>query len=246
MRRSARLMRLPSGDIFKPIPLLVIAAAIILVSFLATLALLDASPLAPGPPTPVTPKSVAVTDVTALPQLPRFAREERFADNWDGEYLLQWNGIEGLNASSSREKPIVKNHPALELVPVPTDGLHHLGVQARGLSAGVVFHVGVWIKATPNTKIGLNAFDAMNVTNGTSTFDLAGAKVLSSTGAVRKAGVIARSDHWYRLWLEMRSSNGLLVTYLQLLNAEGAPAYKGDGKQLVVFGGIDIMPTLEQ
>jgi hypothetical protein len=34
-------------------------------------------------------------------------------------------------------------------------------------------------------------------------------------------------------------------TYLQLLNAEGAPAYKGDGKQVVVFGGIEIMPTLE-
>jgi hypothetical protein len=92
----------------------------------------------------------------------------------------------------------------------------------------------------------LDAFDALYVTTGRSTFDLAGAKVLSSTGAVRKAGVIARSDHWYRLWLEMRSSNGWLVTYLQLLNAEGAPAYKGDGKQVVVFGGIEIMPTLEQ
>ena len=217
-----------------------------MVFFLATLALLDSAPVAPGTPTPVTPKSVAVTDATALPQLPRFVREERFADNWDGEYLLQWEGVEGLNASSSGEKPVVKFHPALELVPVPTDGLHRLGIQARGLSPRVVFQVGVWIKAAPNTKIGLNAFDALYVTTGTSTFDLAGGKVLSSTGAVRKAGVIARSDHWYRPWLQMRSSNGWLVTYLQLLNADGAPTYKGDGKQVVVFGGIEIMPTLEQ
>jgi hypothetical protein len=40
--------------------------------------------------------------------------------------------------------------------------------------------------------------------------------------------------------------NGWLVTYLQLLNPEGAAAYKGDGKKVIVFGGIEIMPTLEQ
>jgi hypothetical protein len=246
MRRSVRLMRLPSGTIFKPIPLLVTAAAILLVSFLATLALLETSPVASGPPTPVTPKSVAVTEATALPQLPRFVREEKFADNWDGEYLVQWEGIEGLNASKSGETPVVKFHPALELVPVPTDGLHRLGIQARSLPPRLVFQVGVWIKAAPNTKIGLDTFDALYVTTGRSTFDLTGGKVLSSTGAVRKAGVIARSDHWYRAWLQMRSANGWLVTYLQVLNADGAATYKGDGKQVVVFGGIEIMPTLEQ
>jgi hypothetical protein len=246
MRRSVRLVRLPSGDIFKPTPLLVIAAAIMLVSFVVTLALLDPPSVATGPPTPVTPKSVAVTDATALPQLPRFVREEKFADNWDGEYLVQWEGIEGLNASKSGETPAVKFHPALELVPVPTDGLHRLGIQARGLPPRLVFQVGVWIKAPPNTKIGLDAFDALYVTTGRSTFDLADAKVLSSNGAVRKAGVIARSDHWYRPWLQMRSANGWLVTYLQVLNADGAATYKGDGKQMVVFGGIEIMPTLEQ
>jgi hypothetical protein len=192
------------------------------------------------------PRSVAVTEATALHHLPRFVREERFADNWDGEYLVQWEGIEGLNASSGRDKPIVKYHPALELVPLQTDGLHRLGIQARGLSARLIFQVGVWIRAAPNTKIGLNAFDALYVTSGTSTFDLTSGTVLSSTGAVRKSGVIARSDHWYKTWLQMRSSNGWLVTYIQLLNADGAPTYKGDGKQVVVFGGIEIMPTLEQ
>jgi hypothetical protein len=33
---------------------------------------------------------------------------------------------------------------------------------------------------------------------------------------------------------------------LQLLNSDGAASYKGDGKQVVVFGGVEIMPTLEQ
>jgi len=31
-----------------------------------------------------------------------------------------------------------------------------------------------------------------------------------------------------------------------LLGPDGAPAYKGDGRKVVVFGGIEIMPTLEQ
>jgi len=31
-----------------------------------------------------------------------------------------------------------------------------------------------------------------------------------------------------------------------LLNSDGAASYQGDGKQVVVFGGIEIMPTLEQ
>ena len=92
----------------------------------------------------------------------------------------------------------------------------------------------------------MDAFDALKVTSGTSTFDLSNGKVLSSTGAVRKSGVIGRSDHWYKTWLQMRSSNGWLVTYVQLLDAAGSPTYKGDGKQVVVFGGIEIMPTLEQ
>jgi hypothetical protein len=30
------------------------------------------------------------------------------------------------------------------------------------------------------------------------------------------------------------------------LSPDGAPAYKGDGRKVVVFGGIEIMPTLEQ
>jgi hypothetical protein len=110
----------------------------------------------------------------------------------------------------------------------------------------VIFQVGVWIRAAPNTKIGLQAFDALNVTTGTSTYDLTRGTVVSSTGAIRKSGVITRSDHWYKPWLQMRSSNGRLVTYIQLLNSDGAATYKGDGKQVVVFGGIEIMPTLEQ
>jgi hypothetical protein len=39
---------------------------------------------------------------------------------------------------------------------------------------------------------------------------------------------------------------GWLVRYLQLLSPDGTPAYKGDGRKVVVFGGIEIMPTLEQ
>jgi hypothetical protein len=40
------------------------------------------------------------------------------------------------------------------------------------------------------------------------------------------------------------NSNGWLVTYLQLLSPDGAPAYKGEEGRRI--RGIEIMPTLEQ
>ena len=142
-------------------------------------------------------------------------------------------GIEGLNARSSLDVPMVKYHPAMELVPVPLDGMHRLGIQARGLTPKVIFQVGVWIKGGPNTKIALNVFDGYYVTTGTSSFDLTNGTVLSSVGAVRKAGVKAGSDYWYKAWLRMLSTNGWLVTYIQVLNGDGAATYKGDGKKVV-------------
>jgi len=188
-----------------------------------------------------------VAQATPLAQLPRFFREQKFAENWDGEYLLQWEGIEGLNASESRlVRPIVKYHPALELVPAQSDGMHRLGIQARGLNPKVVYEVGVWVKASPDTKIGVNLFDAYYVTQGTSSFDLSDRKAFASVGAVRKSGVKVGPNHWHKAWVQMLSSNGWLVTYLQLLDPDGAPTYKGDGRKVVVFGGIEIRPTLEQ
>jgi hypothetical protein len=198
-------------------------------------------------PSSIAPKSVPVAGATPLTQLPRFFREQKFAENWDGEYLVQWEGIEGLNASESRDvRPIVKYHPALELVPAQIDGMHRLGIQARGLTPKVVYQVGVWVKASPDTKIGLNVFDARYVTQGTSSFDLSEGKTFASVGAVRKSGVHVGRNHWQKAWVQMLTTNGWLVTYLQLLGPDGAPTYKGDGRKVVVFGGIEIMPTLEQ
>jgi hypothetical protein len=71
-------------------------------------------------------------------------------------------------------------------------------------------------------------------------------KAFASVGAVRKSGVKIGPNHWHRAWVQMLSTNGWLVTYLQLLGPDGAPTYKGDGKKVVVFGGIEIKPTLEQ
>jgi len=240
-----RLTRVVFRKLLKPVPLLV-GSAIILVSFAATLALVDHLTVRPDPLSSITPKSVPVTEATSLQQLPRFVRSQTYAEDWDGEYLVQWEGIEGLNARSSLDVPMVKYHPAMELVPVPVDGMHRLGIQARGLTPKVIFQVGVWIKGGPNTKIAMNVFDGYYVTTGTSSFDLNNGTVLSSVGAVRKAGVKAGSDYWYKVWLRMLSTNGWLVTYIQVLNGDGAATYKGDGKKVVVFGGIEIMPTVEE
>ena len=234
----------------RPLPklVLVLAAALaVVICFVGTLALWDYLSGPPDEPSSIAPKSVPVAEATPLTQLPRFFREQKFAENWDGEYLVQWEGIEGLNASESRSiRPIIKYHPAVELVPVQIEGMHRLGIQARGLTPKVVFEVGVWVKASPDTKIGLNVFDARFVTQGTSSFDLSDGKVLASVGAVRKSGVKVGPNHWHKAWVQMLSTNGWLVTYLQLLGPDGAPAYKGDGRKVVVFGGIEIMPTFEQ
>jgi hypothetical protein len=234
----------------RPLPklVLVLAASLAaLICFFGTLALVDHFSIGPDEPSSIAPKSVPLAEATPLAQLPRFFREQKFAENWDGEYLLQWEGIEGLNASESRSvRPIVKYHPALELVPAQSDGMHRLGIQARGLNPKVVYEVGVWVKASPDTKIGLNVFDAYYVTQGTSSFDLSDGKAFASVGAVRKSGVKVGPNHWHKAWVQMLSTNGWLVTYLQLLGPDGAPAYKGDGRKVVVFGGIEIKPTLEQ
>jgi hypothetical protein len=234
----------------RPLPklvLLVAASLAALICFFATLALVDHFAVPPDEPSSIPPRPAPVAEATPLTQLPRFFREQRFAENWDGEYLVQWEGIEGLNASESRSvRPIVKYHPALELVPAQSDGMHRLGIQARGLAPKVVYQVGVWVKASPDTKVGLNLFDAFYVTQGTSSFDLSDRKAFASVGAVRKSGVKAGPNNWHKAWVQMLSTNGWLVTYLQLLGPDGAPAYKGDGRKVVVFGGIEIMPTLEQ
>jgi hypothetical protein len=240
-----RLRWIPSGRRAR-VAALGMACAVILLSCGVVLLVLESRSAAPEIPEPLIQKSVAVTEATSLGQLPRFFREQKFAENWDGEYLVQWEGIEGLNASNSRDKPIVKYHPAVDITPVQTDGLHQLGVQARGITPKVIFEVGVWIRATPDTKVALNVFDAYKTTQGTSTFNLANGKVLSSVGAIRKAGVKVGTHGWYRPWVQMLSTNGWLVTYVQLLNSDGAPTYKGDGKKVAVFGGIELMPTLEQ
>jgi len=240
-----RLRWIPSGRRAR-VAALGMAFAAILLSVGGALLVLESRSAAPEIPEPLIQKSVAVTEATGLGQLPRFFREQKFAQGWDGEYLVQWEGIEGLNASNSRDKPIIKYHPAVDITPVQTEGLHQLGVQARGITPKVIFEVGVWIRATPDTKVALNAFDAYKTTQGTSTFNLADGKVLSSVGAIRKAGVKVGTHGWYRPWVQMLSTNGWLVTYVQLLNHDGAPTYKGDGKKVAVFGGIELMPTLEQ
>ena len=88
MRRSVRLLKLPSAGMLKPVPLIAVASTIVLVFFLATLVPLEKSPTpADTSAFPlVGPRSVPVTEATALHRLPRFLREEGFADNWDGEY----------------------------------------------------------------------------------------------------------------------------------------------------------------
>src|ERR1700750_973591 len=91
----------------RPLPgrvLLLAAAFAVLICFFGALVVVDYWSAAPrDEPSSIAPKSVPVAGATPLTQLPRFFREQKFAENWDGEYLVQWEGIEGLNASESRD-----------------------------------------------------------------------------------------------------------------------------------------------
>ena len=242
--------------------------AVALLCFWATLKLADNRP-PPDTPHPLVPQSTPVTAATALGQLPTLPSPFHFPEGWDGNYQARWDGIDGLNASASPEMPIVRNYPALELVVVPIDGLHRLGLQIRGLTPGIDYQIGFWTKAAAGTKIGLDVRDITKTSdpkandNKTSdnkfleakatdtktnfagaNFDLAHQTVLSRVGQLPGAGVGVGRDQWYKAWLQFQSANGGLVAYLALLNSDGAPVYAGDGRTTIRFGGIEVKPVL--
>ncbi len=236
--------------------------AVALLCFWATLKLADHKP--PDTPHPLVPQSTPVTAATALEQLPVLPNPFRFPDGWDGDYQVRWDGIDGLNASASSEMPIVRNYPALELVVVPVDGLHRLGLQIRSLTPGVDYQIGFWTKVVAGTKIGLDVRDITktndtktidaksikaktndaNTNSGDASFDLANQTVLSGVGQLRGAGVGVGRDQWYKAWLQFQSANGGLVAYLALLNSDGGLAYTGDGRTTIRFGGVEVKPVL--
>jgi hypothetical protein len=218
--------------------------AIALLCFWATLKLSDQGIAPPSTPHPIVPRSAPVTDATAVGQLPALPSPYNFAEEWEGSYDVRWDDIDGLNARASPEKPIIRAYPTLELVALPVEGLHRLGVKVRGLAPGVVYQIAFWTKAAAGTKIGLDVRDITSTNSGAASFDLANQKVLSSAGKVRGMGVEAGSDQWYKPWVQLFSADGGLVAYLVLLNSDGGGAYKGDGQTVILFGGIEVKPAL--
>jgi hypothetical protein len=202
---------MPSAQARKAIRVLAVGGAFALVCFWATLEVADFGTAPPDTSHPVVPKSAPVTAATALEQLPPLPSPHDFAEGWDGSYEPRWDGIDGLNASPSPEKPIVRAYPALELVALPTDGQHRLGVKVRGLASGVVYQIGFWTKAAAGARIGLDARDLASTNSGGVAFDLAGRTILSSGGKLRGSGIEAGNDQWHKAWLQLFSADGGLV-----------------------------------
>jgi hypothetical protein len=168
---------------------IIAGGAVALLCFWATLKVLDFGGAPPDAPHPIVPKSTLVTDATALEQLPALPSPHNFPEGWDGSYEARWDGIDGLNASASQEKPIIRAYPTLELVALPIEGQHRLGVRVRGLAPGAVYQIGFWTKAAAGTKIGLDVRDNTSTNSGGASFDLANQTVLSSVGKVHGSGV---------------------------------------------------------
>ena len=223
---------------------IIAGGAVALACFWATLELSDYGAAPPGKPHPIAPKSAPVTAATALEQLPAPPSAHNFADGWDGTYETRWDGIEGLNASASPETPIVRAYPTLELVALPVEGLHRLGLKIRGLSPGIVYQVGFWTKAAAGTRVGLDVRDITGTNSAGASFDLANQTILSPVGQLRGGGVVAARDQWYKAWMQLFSADGGLVTYLALLNSDGVGVFKGDGRTVILFGGIEVKPVL--
>lgn len=223
---------------------IIAGGAVALACFWAALELSDYGTAPPDTPHPIVPKSAPVTAATALDQLPSLQGAHGFADGWDGTYETHWDGIDGLNASASPEMPIVGAYPTLELVALPVGGLHRLGLKIRGLSPGVVYQIGFWTKAAAGTKIGLDVRDVTSKNSGGAVFDLANRTVLSPVGKLHGSGVGAGNDQWYKPWMQLFSADGGLVAYLSVLNSNGGGAYKGDGRTVILFGGLEVKPVL--
>ena len=92
-------------------------------------------PRTPFSPDASGPAATQATPIVELPVLPR-----------TGPYPPSWDNISGLSVRSVNTAPLVARQAVLELVAVPTQGWHRLGMEFSGVKPNIDYRVSAWVK----------------------------------------------------------------------------------------------------
>lgn len=239
---------------------IIIAVIIVVVSFGATMFALNywsgpatqnstgpvasTSPSAPpaSPPAASTPtvppaaaptaSGAAITQDTTVAELPS-----------EPGIGLNWTGLRGLNVQSINESGPT-GQPALRLIATPNDTTHSLNAKLGGLDKNQTYRITVWVKPINGANLELLAYDQPDgnpVNSSQVTYDLAAKTVLSATGA-KAQGAEAASGGWVMAWFELTTKDGQFG-FLTRPTSGGSDTFKGDGREGVVLGGIQVKPA---
>jgi hypothetical protein len=64
---------------------------------------------------------------------------------------------------------------------------------------------------------------------------------LNASGLLKGRGVEQGPDEWRKIWIDLATHGGELVSVVGLVSGEG-PEFKGDGHLGLAFGGIEVAP----
>ena len=131
--------------------------------------------------------------------------------------IAQWDGIEGLALAGVAPSPVVKGHPALDLIATATPGRHRLGVAFRQLAPNRTYRVTVWIKAPSDSWLILDVRDGTSPVGRVVSFDLARGSADDRLQSV---------DGWLQATMDVYCADGVLVVYAGLAEGENGHAFR--------------------
>jgi hypothetical protein len=177
-------------------------------------------------------RSARATKLSDLPAPPAVA-----------PFSAGWDGIEGLNALILGAGPTGGGNQALSLVATRDNGRHRLGISFAGFPTNRPVHAIAWIKAPPGTRVSVDARDAEtpghpSQNGGWAATEVSPPKLLGSRGNLH-ATIGPGPSNWAKMQIDLPSSNGVFVIYLNLLAPPNSA--RGGGADLqIIFGGIEL------
>lgn len=129
--------------------------------------------------------------------------------------------------------PVVKGHPALDLIATATSGRHRLGVALRQLAPNRTYRVTVWIKAPSDGWLILDVRDGTSPVGRVVSFDLARGSADDTPQSV---------NGWLQATTYVHCADAMLVVYAGLADGENGHAYLADGRTRLTFGGVTVAP----
>lgn len=194
------------------------AVAIVVVSFMATLRVLD---YWSGPPLPA-----LVTEETPASQLPKFSGSN-----------FGWAAATGLNLQTLKQTLPGSNQPIIQLIAVPADKPHMLNGVAQGLQPGHTYRIKAWVQSIAGGNIQMQVSGGDQQHFGATGFDFAARKLAFTSGT--GAGASADATGGAQIWLDLPTANGQFNVVLVLIQ-NSTNLFKGDGKAGASLGGLTI------